>query len=303
MILPFLSAMFVFLAIASLAVWRLQMSTSGLDPRIRALASERDASLSLREVPFERRVVLPVIDSITQRVIELLPPTFIARTRKHLVAAGEPMSLVGFFTFVLFLAALFPVAYYVIAWGAIRGSPSGAILVFLPLVALLGVLLPFLWLRRTMKRRQTLVWRGLPDAFDLMTTCVEAGLGLDSAFQKVCEKMEGPVAVEFSEMLREVSMGKSRRDALRDMGDRTGVADLQAFANMIIQAEELGTSLGTTLRAQAADMRRRRRQRAEEEARRAPAKMVFPLVFFILPSLFVVILGPIAIELFKVFGE
>ena len=97
-------------------------------------------------------------------------------------------------------------------------------------------------------------------------------------------------------------MGKARRDALRDMGDRTGVGDLQTFANTIVQAEELGTSLGTTLRAQAGDMRLHRRQRAEEEARRAPAKMVFPLVFFILPSLFVVILGPVVIELLKTFG-
>jgi tight adherence protein C len=162
------------------------------------------------------------------------------------------------------------------------------------IVALLfGTLFPFFWLSRRVRGRQKAIWRSLPDAFDLMTTCVEAGLGLDSAFHKVSEKLRGPVAEEFAEMLREVAMGKARRDALRDMGERTGVADLQTFANMIVQAEELGTSLGAALRAQAADMRRHRRQRAEEEARRAPAKMVFPLVFFILPSLFIVILGPV----------
>jgi tight adherence protein C len=218
------------------------------------------------------------------------------------VAAGEPTSLVGFFAFVIFLAALFPATYFVVAWAATRGALSARLVLLIPVMALLGVLLPFMWLHQRVRRRQTLIWRGLPDAFDLMTTCVEAGLGLDSAFQKVTQKLEGPVAKEFAEMLREVAMGKARRDALRDMGDRTGVADLQVFANMIIQAEELGTSLGTALRAQAADMRRRRRQRAEEEARRAPAKMVFPLVFFILPSLFVVILGPVVIEVFKTFG-
>jgi tight adherence protein C len=160
-----------------------------------------------------------------------------------------------------------------------------------------------LWLWRRARARQLAIWRSLPDAFDLITTCVEAGLGLDSAFHRVSEKLKGPVSDEFAEMLREVAMGKARRDALRDMGDRTGVGDLQTFANTIVQAEELGTSLGTALRAQAGDIRLHRRQRAEEEARRAPAKMVFPLVFFILPSLFVVILGPVIIELFKTFGD
>jgi tight adherence protein C len=303
MILPMVTSVFVFLAIATLAVWRLQAATNGLDSRIRALANRQVASLALRDMPFEHRIVVPVMDGITNTVIELLPPTFIARTRRWLAAAGEPTSLLGFFTFVIFLAVLFPVTYLVVAWAATGGSLSARLVLLIPVMALLGVLLPFIWLRRRVRSRQTLIWRGLPDAFDLMTTCVEAGLGLDAAFQKVTEKLEGPVAKEFAEMLREVAMGKARRDALRDMGDRTGVGDLQAFANMIIQAEELGTSLGTALRAQAADMRRRRRQRAEEEARRAPAKMVFPLVFFILPSLFIVILGPVAIELFKTFGQ
>ena len=180
---------------------------------------------------------------------------------------------------------------------------TGRQILLIPLFAVLGVLLPLLWLRRRANRRKLLVWRGLPDAFDLMTTCVEAGLGLDAAFQRVADKLGGPVADEFATMLREVAMGKTRREALHDMGERTGVPDLQTFANTIIQTEELGTSLGSVLRIQASDMRRRRRQHAEEEARRAPSKMVFPLVFFILPSLFVVILGPVAIELFKAFGS
>jgi tight adherence protein C len=298
-----LTSVFVFLAIGTLAIWRVQASTNRLDSRIRALANRQDSSLALRDVPFEHRVVVPVLDGIANALIEILPPTFIARTRQRLVAAGEPMSLVGFFAFVIFLGATFPATYFVVAWAATEGSLSAGVVLLIPLIALLGVFLPYLWLRRSVRRRQTAISRGLPDAFDLITTCVEAGLGIDSAFQKVCEKLKGPVAAEFAEMLREVAMGKARRDALRDMGERTGVVDLQAFANVVIQTEELGTSLGTTLRIQAADMRRRRRQRAEEEARRAPAKMVFPLVFFTLPSLFIVILGPVALELYKAFGQ
>lgn len=303
MILPILSFAFVLLAVGAAVVWRVQESTAELDARLRTL-SERDArSLSLRDVPFEHRVVLPVIDGLARGIIGVLPPAFVARTRKQLVIAGEPMTLITFFSLVIFLAALLPVTCALIVWSAGGHSLSGRSVLLIPLFALLGALLPFLWLRRRANRRKLLVWRGLPDAFDLMTTCVEAGLGLDAAFQRVAEKLGGPVADEFAMMLREVAMGKSRREALRDMGERTGVADLQTFANTIIQAEELGTSLGGALRVQASDMRRRRRQHAEEEARRAPSKMVFPLVFFILPSLFVVILGPVAIELFKAFGS
>jgi tight adherence protein C len=303
MVLPIISSVFVFLAVGSVAVWRFQQANAQLDARLRTLADQQAQSLALREIPFEHRVVLPVVDGIASAIISALPPAFIARTRRTIVAAGEPMALVTFFVFVMFMLVLLPGTYLLVAWTANGGSISAQIMLGVPLFALLGVMVPFLWLRRRARRRRLVIWRGLPDAFDLMTTCVEAGLGLDAAFQKVSEKLGGPVADEFAEMLREVSMGKARRDALRDMGERTGVPDLQAFANTIVQAEELGTSLGAALRAQASDMRRRRRQHAEEEARRAPSKMVFPLVFFILPSLFVVILGPVAIELIKVFNE
>jgi tight adherence protein C len=303
MFLPILSSVFVFLAVGSVAVWRFQQANAQLDARLRELADQQAQSLALREIPFEHRVVLPVVDGIASAVVAALPPAFIARTRRTLVAAGEPMALVTFFALVILLAVMLPGTYLIVAYAANGSALSAKVFLGVPAFALLGVIVPFLWLRRRARRRRLIIWRGLPDAFDLMTTCVEAGLGLDAAFQKVSEKLGGPVADEFAEMLREVSMGKARRDALRDMGERTGVPDLQAFANMIVQAEELGTSLGAALRAQAGDMRRRRRQHAEEEARRAPSKMVFPLVFFILPSLFVVILGPVAIELIKTFSE
>lgn len=303
MFLPILSSVFVFLAVGSVAVWRFQQANAQLDARLRALADQQAQSLALREIPFEHRVVLPVVDGIAGAIIGALPPAFITRTRRNLIAAGEPMALVTFFAVVVVLVVLLPGTFLILAWAAGGGSLPARAVLGVPLFGLVGVMLPFLWLRRSARRRRLIIWRGLPDAFDLMTTCVEAGLGLDSAFQKVSEKLGGPVSDEFAEMLREVAMGRSRREALMDMGERTGVPDLQSFANSIVQAEELGTSLGAALRAQAGDMRRRRRQHAEEEARRAPGKMVFPLVFFILPSLFIVILGPVAIEVVKAFNE
>jgi len=303
MFIPLLSSVFVFLSIASLGTWQAQRSRWRATSRFQALAAERRAYQPLQEVSFEQRVVLPIAAGLTNGLINLLPPTFIARTRRQLVAAGQPLNLPTFFLFVIFLAVVMPLTFFLVAWSATDGEPPTGVYAFIPVAALFGAFIPFLWLSRRVRARQLAIWRRLPDAFDLMTTCVEAGLGLDSAFHRVSEKLKGPVADEFAEMLREVAMGKARRAALRDMGDRTGVADLQTFANTIVQAEEMGTSLGTTLRAQAGDMRLRRRQRAEEEARRAPAKMVFPLVFFILPSLFVVILGPVVIELLKTFGS
>ena len=303
MVLPLFSSVFVFLSIASLATWQAQRSRGKADLRVQSLATERQAFQPLQDVPFESRVVLPTAEGLAKAVIGVLPPAFIARTRRRLVAAGEPMSLSTFFLLVICSGVALPAMALLIAWAVTGGEIAGVALVILIVAALFGVLLPLVWLSRRVRARQLTIWRSLPDAFDLMTTCVEAGLGLDSAFHRVSEKLKGPVADEFAEMLREVAMGKTRRDALRDMGERTGVADLQTFANTIVQAEELGTSLGAALRAQASDMRRHRRQRAEEEARRAPAKMVFPLVFFIMPSLFIVILGPVVIELVKAFGD
>jgi len=303
MLIALLSSVFVFLSIASLGTWQAQRSRWRAESRIRGLAAERRTYQPLQEVPFEERVVLPLADGLTKGIINLLPPTFIARTRRRLVAAGQPLSLPTFFLLVIVMAVVMPPTFFFIAWAATDGEPPTGVYVFIPVAALFGAFIPFLWLWRHVRARQLAIWRSLPDAFDLMTTCVEAGLALDSAFHRVSEKLSGPVADEFAEMLREVAMGKARRDALRDMGDRTGVGDLQTFANTIVQAEELGTSLGTALRAQAGDIRQHRRQRAEEEARRTPAKMVFPLVFFSLPSLFVVILGPVIIELFKTFSD
>ena len=303
MLIPLLSSVFVFLSIASLGTWQAQRSRWRAESRVRALAAERQTYQPLKDVPFEERVVLPLAAGLTNGIIALLPPAFVARTRRRLVAAGRPLSLPTFFLAVLIMAVVAPLTFFLVAWTATDGEPPTGVYVLVPVAALLGALIPFLLLAQRARARQLAIWRSLPDAFDLMTTCVEAGLGLDSAFHRVSEKLRGPVGYEFAEMLREVALGKARRDALRDMGDRTGVADLQVFANTIVQAEELGTSLGAVLRAQAGDIRLHRRQRAEEEARRAPAKMVYPLVFFILPSLFVVILGPVIIELVKTLGD
>jgi tight adherence protein C len=163
----------------------------------------------------------------------------------------------------------------------------------------IGYLLPEFWLGSKIKARQKVILKMIPDALDLLTISVRAGLGFDAALAKVVEKMAGPLTDEFRRALAEVRVGKSRRDALRDMVPRTQVAPLSNFIGAIIQAEQLGVSISKVLQVQSEQLRIERRQRAEEQAARAPIKMLFPLVGCIFPSLFLVILGPAFISIIK----
>ena len=183
-------------------------------------------------------------------------------------------------------------------------STFGATQMFMLLgLALVGAALPHLWLNMRIHKRQNVIWKSLPDAFDLITTSVEAGLGLDAALGRVAEKVPGPFAKELHATLREIVMGKPRRDALRDLCTRTGVSDLSTFVNAVIQAEQMGVSIGQVLRVQSEQLRTRRKQRAEQAGRRAAILMIFPIVVFNLPSLFLVAIGPAAIEVLDVLGK
>jgi tight adherence protein C len=161
----------------------------------------------------------------------------------------------------------------------------------------LGYLLPALWLGSKIKKRQDEVTKALPDALDLLTICVEAGLGFDASMQKVAEKWDNELSKAFSRTVQEMQLGKLRREALRDMADSIDVPDMTTFAAAIIQADQLGVSMAKVMRIQSDTMRLKRRQRAEEKARQAPVKMMFPLVFFIFPTILIVLLGPAAISI------
>jgi tight adherence protein C len=175
----------------------------------------------------------------------------------------------------------------------------GAIAVLL----MLGWMFPRMWLKGKMKARQKAVLKGLPDAMDLVTTCVEAGLGLDAALARVAEKTEGPFAVELQRMMRDVAMGKLRREGMQELADRIGVEELTSFVTSLIQAEQLGVGVAQVLRVQSDQLRTRRRQKAERTAHEAPIKMIFPLVLFIFPSFLVVILGPAGIQIATAFSK
>jgi tight adherence protein C len=167
---------------------------------------------------------------------------------------------------------------------------------------LLGYTVPEFWLGGRVKKRQKGILLMIPDSLDLLTISVRAGLGFDAALGKVVEKLQGPLSDEFRRALAEIRVGKTRREALRDMIPRTDVPPLNNFIGAIIQAEQLGVSISKVLQVQSEQLRIERRQRAEEMAAKAPIKMLFPLVGCIFPSLFVVILGPAIILIIKNLG-
>jgi tight adherence protein C len=249
---------------------------------------------------FGQRLIMPVFATPVRYMKRFMPTKMLDKVQQRLVIAGEPMTVNGYLTLQLLSIVGFSLLPLLLVLAA--GSSFGPIQILLVGgFAIVGFLLPQMWLRQRVSQRQTTIIKSLPDAFDLITTCVEAGLGLDAALARVAQKVEGPFADELSRTLREVSLGKSRRDALIELGQRTNVPDLLSFVNAVIQAEQMGSSVGAVLRVQADQLRVRRRQRAEEQAYKAPIKMLFPLILCIFPTLFIVILGPAVITLMRDF--
>ena len=174
----------------------------------------------------------------------------------------------------------------------IADYPASSALLFSVAGFALGLYMPNLWLKMKVSSRKTLITRQLPDSLDMMSICVDAGLGFEAAIQKVGFQWETELAHEFRQVIRELRVGVSRSDALHNLVERTGVPDVASFVAVLIQADRLGIAIRDVLKAQAEQMRLRRRQRAEEEAAKVPLKMMFPMVFFIFPAMFMVILGP-----------
>ncbi|MEU4194818.1 type II secretion system F family protein [Kribbella sp. NPDC026611] len=164
-----------------------------------------------------------------------------------------------------------------------------------------GFFLPDILLYNAGIKRQEKIQKALPDALDMLTVCVEAGLGFDAALAQVARNTKGPLAAELSRVLQEIQIGKSRSQALRALTGRTTVPELRAFVSALVQAGELGITIADVLREQAKEMRLRRRQRAEEKAQKVPVKILFPLVFCLFPSMFIVIIGPGVISIIHVF--
>jgi tight adherence protein C len=262
----------------------------------------QDAGAPPAPPAFGARVIGPMLGGAATALGRLLPKSMMKGVERKLVMAGEPMTLTGFLTMVLVTSVAatgFGVLIITVSGSTIGIKQIG----ILGVLMVVGFYMPFYLISSRAKGRQSTIIKSLPDAFDLITTCVEAGLGLDAALARVAEKVEGPFADELRRSLRDVSLGKTRRDSLKELGERTAVPDLIQFTNAVIQAEAMGSSVGTVLRVQADQLRVARRQRAEAAAYKAPVKMLFPLVLCIFPTLFIVILGPAALTIMNGFPK
>lgn len=287
----------VSLSILLFALWVLRGTASPVEGRIRNLAADRWLKRGPEFIPFQERVILPAVQSVGKGLASVLPARVVATIERRLVLAGQGMRGTTYCTAVLSVGVSAAGTYLLLVVVISGGTPLAATLVLAPLLGALAASMPIFWLYSKARERKRQMLRTLPDSMDLLTISVEAGLSLDGAFHQVAEKQPGPFADEIRQMLREIALGKTRRQALVDLADRTDLDDVGTFVNAIIQAEQLGSSLAPVLRAQTQRLRVRRRQRAEQEARRAPVKIVFPLVFCLMPSLFIFILGPFVVSI------
>jgi tight adherence protein C len=251
--------------------------------------------------PISERLIYPLARALGELALKFTPQAALEGTRKRIEMAGmsaklDPTTvLAGQFIFTALLAGI---VIFIFSVGTLKLS-FFLVLLLAVIFGVLGFYMPTLLLQSMINRRQKNIKKALPDALDLLTICVEAGLGFDAAMQKVSEKWQTELSLAFARVNREVQLGKVRREALRDMADRMAVPELSSFVAAVIQSEQLGVSLSKVLRIQADQMRIKRRQYAEQEAHKAPIKMLIPMALLIFPSLMIVLLTPAAFQLFN----
>jgi tight adherence protein C len=302
--LPFLAAGLLAILLVVVAILLLRRAEEDpLAQRIDEFAAREEPStiedieLSL---PITDRIVVPILRKLSEIVTRLTPQSMLEDTSHRLELAGSPGNISAAEFWVIrgvTTIGLGVLIYFFL--GRYGDTSSGRRVLYTFIVAVMGFWLPSMYLSSTIRRRQEAIVKKFPDALDLMSICVDAGLPFDGAMARVHEKWDDPLAEEFGRVIYEVQLGKSRRQALRDMSARMDVNDVSSFVAAILQAEHLGVSIGKVLRIQSEQMRIRRRQRAEEKAHQAPIKMLFPLIFLVFPSMFIVLLGPAALQIMR----
>jgi tight adherence protein C len=264
------------------------------DYHVSSNVREQEMLKSLRE-----RVFLPAVGGLAKFSGRFTPQGYAAQVREKLILAGNPAGLDADRFLSLKVIGAVSVVFW--AWFALSFMALGGFygLIVTALMSVMSFMGPDVYVRRKIDDRQYQIAIKLPDILDLLVISVEAGLGFEQAIDRVVAAVPGPLSEEFSRMLQETRMGSSRADAMRAMDERTNVPELRSFILAMLQADTFGVSIGRILRTQADEMRVRRRQRAQEKAQKAPVKMLFPLIFCIFPSLFVVILGPAAMQIME----
>ncbi|HUG07783.1 MAG TPA: type II secretion system F family protein [Acidimicrobiia bacterium] len=297
----------VFALVLFIVVWAgmgVTRAREELSTRLELYGRETVAAAREEELakPLSQRTVGPIVIGLGNFLKRFTPVGYLEKKQRKLMLAGYPGNLdaPAFIVIKLLTTALgLGAAFVVQDFGA--DALQQVVLFALPIA--LGFFGPDAWLERKVDERRQAMLRALPDVLDLLVISVEAGLGFDSALARVVATVPGPLSEEFFRMLQETRVGVSRRDAMRHLMERTDLDELRSFLLAMIQAEAFGVTIARVLRVQADEMRVRRRQRAQEKAFAAPVKLVFPLVFCIFPSLFIVLLGPAAIQIAEAFAS
>lgn len=307
-LLLFVGAVMIFgalLALGWLLVARLaeRQATARTLQAIRSLDRNRDVALLELDRPFTERVIAPLGEQLVGIGHKLTRTDAEAKIQHRLDVAGNPPGwdvnrIIG-----LKVLGMGSFALIALLWSFGTGKSAGVVLLLTIGAGVFGYLLPNILLNNAGQKRENQMQNALPDALDLMTISVEAGLGFDAAVSRVAKETTGPLAQELARLLQEMQIGVGRMEAMRAMAERTTMTDLKSFCLAMVQADSFGIPVARVLRVQSKEMRSKRRQRAEEKAQQVPVKILFPLVFFILPALFVVILGPVVLETMDFFSS
>jgi len=269
---------------------------------VEALRLAPDSMIVDLDLPFTDRILLPLMVRFTRLGRRFTAADQTARLRKKLDLAGNPAGwdtdrILAYKMLGLIVGAVIGIALPLLAGNILWA------LVFGVGLAALGLFAPNLFLYQAAFNRSDKLKRELPDALDLLVISVEAGLGFDAALAQVARNTTGPLAEEFFRVLQEMQLGTGRSASMRALGERTDVPDLRGFVSAMVQADTFGIPVANVLRIQSREMRIRRTQWAEEQAQKVPVKILFPLIFCIMPSLFIVIMGPAAIQIMQTLGS
>jgi len=303
MLLVIAICLFVAIALAIFAVFSQAEERATVRSSLRQLDGYEVENLRDRQMlePVAARVVGPAMDGLIGLGRRFSPSGYVEKTRKKLVITGKPApeDLDRFLAIRVITVVAIPLCF--LLWWFVLPLAGQTRLITFALLALALFLGPDASLNREMAARQAAILRALPDILDLLTISVEAGLGFEQALDRTVSAVPGPLSDEFIRMLNETRAGSSRSEAMRAIDARTDVAEVRSFVLAILQADTFGVSIGRILRSQADEMRIKRRQLAQERAMKAPVKMLLPMVFCIFPALFVVVLGPAAINIVHAF--
>ena len=286
-----------FLAVANLVT----LPARNRRARIRSAATYGNVNVTgaPERLRFSERVVGPLVGWLARAMLRLNPKQNLEAVANLLMAAGMRSTSPQAF---LASKAGFGVAGAVLGFLLGSTTSAGGAVVFALVLGAIGYIAPAVIVQARARRRGAELAGDLPDALDLLAVSVEAGLGFDAAVAKLCQYMHGPLSDEFELALGEMRIGESRSDALKKLARRAGTPEIASFVRAIVQADQLGTSLGRILRVQATDTRNKRQAAAEERAMKAPIKMLFPTILFIFPAMFIVVLGPAMLSLKQLFA-